>query len=125
MKRITFVLVAAFVLALVAVAVQAQAGSSSVRGTVKDPQGNVVAGAAVTLSNPETNFSRTATTTDNGQFSFEPVPPGTYHVDVEAKGFKKAIITDVHALVSKPTEVGVQLEVGAVTEVVSVTAGAS
>src|SRR6266478_5538905 len=112
MKRISLVLVAAFVLALVAVAVQAQAGSSSVRGTVKDPQGNVVAGATVTLANPETNFTRSGTTTDNGQFSFEPIPPGTYRIEVEAKNFKKAILTDVHALVSKPTDVGVQLEVG-------------
>jgi hypothetical protein len=125
MKRNLLVLVASVVLALFATVLQAQTGTSSVRGTVKDPQGNVVAGATVTLSNPETHFTRTATTTDNGQFSFEPVPPGTYHVDVEAKGFKKAILTDVHALVSKPTEVGVQLEVGSVTEVVSVTAGAS
>jgi hypothetical protein len=125
MKRISLVLAAAFVLALLVTASQAQTGSSSVRGTVKDPQGNVVVGASVTLSNPSTNFSRTATTTDNGQFGFEPIPPGTYRVEVEAKGFKKAVLNDVHALVSKPTDVGVQLEVGAVTEVVSVTAGAS
>ena len=69
MKRNLLFLVAAVVLALFATALQAQTGSSSVRGTVKDPQGNVVAGAAITLSNPETNFTRTATTTDNGQFS--------------------------------------------------------
>ena len=119
MKRISLVLVAAFVLALVAVAVQAQAGSSSVRGTVKDPQGNVVAGATVTLSNPETNFTRSAPTSESGQFSFEAIPPGTYVLTVEGKGFKKAQLTDVRALVAKITDLTVPLEVGSVTETVS------
>jgi Carboxypeptidase regulatory-like domain len=125
MKRISLVLVAAFVLALVAVAVQAQAGSSSVRGTVKDPQGNVVAGATVTLSNPETNFTRSGPTSESGQFSFEAIPPGTYILTVEGKGFKKAQLTDVRALVAKTTDLTVPLEVGSVTETVSVTSGAS
>ena len=89
MKRI-FLLLAVFVLLAVSVPSLAQTGTSSVRGTVKDPQGNVVVGAAVTLSNSETNFSRTATTADNGQFGFELIPPGNYNVDVETKGFKKA-----------------------------------
>ena len=90
MKRISLLLVAAFVLALLATALQAQTGSSSVRGTVKDPQGNVVAGATVTLSNPETSFTRTSPTSDSGQFNFESIPPGTYLLTVEAKGFQES-----------------------------------
>jgi len=125
MKRISLLLAASFVLALLATASLAQTGSSSVRGSVQDPQGNVVVGATVTLSNPETNFTRTATTGDSGQFTFESISPGTYRLEVEAKGFKKAILNDLRALVSKPTEVTVPLEVGAVTESVSVTAGAN
>jgi Carboxypeptidase regulatory-like domain len=101
-----------------------QTATSSVRGTVKDPQGNVVVGATATLSNPKTGFSRTTTSNDSGQFSFESIPPGTYRVEIEAKNFKKASVTDVQALVSKPTDLTVQLEIGAVTETVSVQAGA-
>jgi hypothetical protein len=125
MKRIRSIFVASFVLALLVTAVQAQAGSSSIQGTVKDPQGNVVAGAMVTLSNPETNFTRTANTGDSGQFNFESIPPGTYVVTVEAKGFKKAHFSDVRALVSKATDLTVPLEIGAVTETVSVSSRAS
>lgn len=125
MKRISLVLVTAFALALFATPLQAQTGSSSVRGTVKDPQGNVVAGATVTLSNPETSFTRTSPTSDSGQFNFESIPPGTYLLTVEAKGFKKAQVTDLRALVSKQTEVTIPLEVGAVTETVSVVSGAA
>src|SRR5678815_2983201 len=43
-------------------AIYAQSGNSTVRGTVRDPQGNVVAGATVNLTNPDKNFSRTQTT---------------------------------------------------------------
>jgi hypothetical protein len=124
MKRIPLLLAASFLLAFATGAI-AQTGSSSVRGTVKDPQGNIVVGATATLSNPATSYSRTSTSNDSGQFAFEAVPPGTYRVELEAKGFKKAVISDVQALVSKPTDLNVQLEIGSVTETVSVQAGAS
>src|SRR5215813_12759973 len=85
-----------------------QAGTATLRGTVKDPQGNVVPGATVTLSNVGTKTSRT-TTSDLGTYSFELVPVGDYQIEVEGRGFKKAVITDVHALVSKVTPVDIAL----------------
>src|SRR5262245_41277170 len=102
-----------------------QAGTSTVRGTVTDPQGNVVAGATVTLTNVGTTTSRTTTTSDVGIYSFEFVPPGDYRVDVEAKGFKKSVINGVHALVSQPTPADVKLEIGNVSETVTVSASAA
>lgn len=102
----------------------AQSSTSSVSGTVIDPQGNVIAGATVTLTNAQKNFTRTQTTTDNGTFAFTLIPPGQYQVDAEAQGFKKGILTDVSAQVAKPTTVTLQLEIGAVTETVTVSAGA-
>ncbi len=102
----------------------AQTGTSSVRGTVADPQGNVVAGATVTLTNTETNASRNSTASDNGLYAFELIQPGTYRLEAEATGFKKAVVTEVQALVAKPTEVNVQLEIGNVAETVTVSAGA-
>ena len=100
-------------------------GNSTVRGTVTDPQGNVVAGATVTLTNTETNFTRTQTTSESGVYVFELIPPGTYRVEVEASGFKKSIVTDVQALVAKPSEVPITLEVGAITESVTVASGSN
>jgi len=67
-----------------------QAGTSSIRGTVTDPQGKVVAGANVTLTSSGTGTARTATTTDNGIFAFEFVPAGDYQVTVEATGLRRA-----------------------------------
>ena len=101
-----------------------QQSTSSVRGTVRDPQGNVVAGATATLSNPATSFSRVVISNESGQFAFEAIQPGLYQLEFEAKGFKKSVLTEVRALVSKPTEVDVQLEVGNVNESVSITVGA-
>src|ERR1700686_1512145 len=120
MKRISLLLAAAFLLALLPVVAAAQASSSSVRGIVTDPQSNPVAGANVTLANTERNFSRTQTTNTDGAYSFKPIPPGSYHLEVELKGFKKALITAVQALVDTPTDVNVQLEVGNVSETVNV-----
>src|SRR5689334_18499938 len=99
-------------------------GNTAIRGSIKDPQGAVVAGAAVTLINPETNTNRTTTSNDSGQFAFEGLKPGVYNVEVEAKGFKKSVLTQVAALVSKPTDLEVAMEIGNVTETISVTVGA-
>ena len=103
--------------------VLAQTGASTVRGTVTDPQGNAVAGATVTLTNTERNFTRTQTSNDEGIYSFPTVPPGTYRVEAEATGFKKSSVTDVRALVETPVNIDIQLEVGNVNEVVNIVAG--
>ena len=119
-----FLTVCAFLLLLSChVAVVAQNATSSVQGVISDPQGNVVAGASVTLTNTAKNFNRTQTTTDTGTYAFTLIPPDEYTVEVEAQGFKKAVRTTVRALVAKPTELNIQLEIGNVSEVVTVSAG--
>jgi len=102
-----------------------QAGTSTVTGIVSDPQGNVVAGASVTLTNTGTNTSRTTTSNDVGKYSFEFVQPGDYRIEVEAKGFKKSVLNDVHALVAQSTSADVRLELGQVSETVTVSASAA
>lgn len=104
--------------------VPAQVGSSSVRGTVLDPQGKALAAATVTLTNTVTNAVRSTKTNDVGGYSFDLIPPGSYSVEAEFKGFKKAVVTGVRALVDKPSSVDLQLEIGDITESVTVAAGA-
>jgi hypothetical protein len=101
----------------------AQSGRSLVRGTVKDQQGNVVAGATVTLVNAERSLSRTQTTTQEGTYVFTAIPPGTYKLEIEAPGFKKTTLSNIQALVDTPVDADVALEIGAVTETVNITAG--
>jgi hypothetical protein len=119
------VLLCALILALFCLPASAQTGTSSVRGTVTDQQGNVVPGATVNLINPDTNTTRTQTSSDDGHFSFDLIPPGTYRVEAEAKGFKKAVLTGVNALVAKPTDLPIQLAVGNVSETVTVSASSA
>lgn len=95
-------------------------GSSSVRGIITDQAGRAVTGATVTLSNPEKNFSRTQTTSEEGTYQFQAIPPDTYKLSVEVKGFKRAEVANVQALVDTPSNVDIQLEVGDVTETVTV-----
>src|SRR5687767_7963581 len=112
-----------FVVALGSSSASAQTGTGSIRGTVKDPQGNAVAGAKITLRNDEKNFSRDQVTDGDGNYTFTAVPPDTYVLGAEAPNFKKAVISGVKALADRSNTVDVNLEIGAVTEIVNVTAG--
>lgn len=97
-----------------------QTGTASVNGTIQDAQGNLVAGATVTLANANRGFSRTTVAASNGTFSFTVVPPGTYELTVESGGFKKFVKSNLVLVVDTPSTVNVSLEVGAVTETVTV-----
>jgi len=101
-----------------------QTGTSTVRGTITDPQGRVVPGATLTLTNVETNTVRTTKSNDTGSYVFDLITPAEYRLEVQAKGFKKQVVDKVEALIGKPTEVSVTLGVGAATEVVEVTSSA-
>jgi hypothetical protein len=106
----------------ISVAAAAQTGTATIRGAVRDPQGNAITGASVTLTNAEKNFSRVQSTNAEGGYVFSLIPPDTYQVEVEATGFKKAVVTEVTALVDTPRDLDVLMEVGAVTETVNVMA---
>lgn len=114
-----------FLLSMSCISVFGQAGTSTVRGTVSDPQGNVVTGATVTLTNVGTNTPRTTTTSDSGSYSFDFVQASDYRLEVEAKSFKKSVVNDIHALVGKPTPIDVKLEIGNVSETVTIASGSA
>jgi len=98
----------------------AQTGTSSIVGTVTDPQSRPVPAAKVTLTNVATNAKRSTQSTDNGAYLFDLIAPGDYRLEVEAKGFQKTVLDNVRALIGKHTESNVQLTIGAMTEVVEV-----
>src|SRR5215467_730658 len=66
------------------------ASTAQISGTVVDPQGAVVAGAKVTAINTATGVPRSVNTTSTGNYVIPNLPPGTYDVKVEAKGFANA-----------------------------------
>ena len=99
-------------------------GDTSVRGIAIDPMGKAVRGATVTLTDSVRNFSRSQFTNENGAYVFNTIPPGTYSIEVQARGFKTLSASGLAALVDTPTVMDVQLEAGAGSQTVNVTAAA-
>jgi hypothetical protein len=94
-----------------------------VTGTVVDASGQVLPGATVTLTNEATADVRTTASTERGEFTFRAVRPGRYAVAVELSGFRKFDQRNNVVNASSQLDLGaVKLEIGAMTEVVTVTA---
>ena len=92
-------------------------------GTVTDPSGAVVSGAAITLRNNGTNTDVVTVKTDSsGVYTASELPVGTYTVTVKASGFKTFVGSDVILDVGEHRSLDMKLEVGQVTETVTVTA---
>jgi len=117
-------IVASVVVLMIALPLYSQTGTSTIRGSITDPNGRLVAGAKVTITNVGTNGNRTTTSTETGTYVFDLITPAEYRLAVEAKGFKTNVVAHVQALIGKPTEANVQLQVGAATETVEVKAAA-
>src|SRR5215471_17490288 len=101
----------------------AQTSSGQIAGRVIDPDAAVVVGAQVTLTNQDTSVRWTAQTDSSGLFAFPALQPGIYSISVEATGFKDLKKRDLHLSASERLSAGdLKLEVGAVTETVTVTA---
>jgi len=95
----------------------------SIRGTVTDPSGAAVAGAKVTATNTATGISKDATTGNDGTYDFlQLAVPAPYTVSVEQTGFRKFEASRILLNVNQVYVLDVKLEVGAVTESVTVEA---
>jgi hypothetical protein len=99
----------------------AQVETGSITGTVSDPQGAVVTGAAVTVTS-STGATRSTKTSGDGSFNFSNLNPGRWEVKVEGAGFGTRTAT-VDVSVGTRTTLDVQLEVTTAGETVDVIAG--
>jgi Carboxypeptidase regulatory-like domain len=106
---------------LVCAAVFAQS-TSSVRGTVKDASGAVIADAVVTLTDSSTGTTRKVTSDNAGLYQVLQIAPGTYTLKVEKTGFSVLTKSDVILEVNVPATVDAVLEVGSVGTTVNVEA---
>src|SRR6266498_3725678 len=110
---------------LLAVSAFAQ-NTGSLSGIVQDPNGGALAGAKVTVSDPNKGFQLETKANSEGTFSFSTVPPGTYTVTVEANGFKKTVKSGIILNIADRQSTGViALEVGGIENTVEVTADAA
>ncbi len=111
-----------FMSLFVVLTVFGQGTTSRVVGSIADPAGAAVANATVRLTNQGTRATFTTTTGAAGAYSFEAVQPGTYEVAVEAPGFRRVTSRDNAVTIGQPATVNLTLEIGNVTESVSVSA---
>jgi len=94
--------------------------TSSLTGTVTDPTGAVVPGAAVTVKSAETGQEFTAKTNDEGIFTIPSLASGVYTATISVKNFKQAKVTGVKIDVGKPSSIAVTLEIGSQAETVTI-----
>ncbi|HSS19760.1 MAG TPA: TonB-dependent receptor [Pyrinomonadaceae bacterium] len=99
---------------------QTQSNAADLQGVVRDQSGAVVSGATVTARHPATNVSKTTISDDGGEYLFVSLPPGDYEVTVEANGFKKTVLSGVKLTVGQRADLDIALEVGVVSEVVTI-----
>lgn len=111
--------------ACLSLSVMAQGTTSRVTGMVTDNSGGVVPGAKVTLVGSGTERGLTAFTNNAGVFLFDLIQAGTYTLTVEKDGFNKFVSANNTVLINQPATINVVLQVGDVSEVVSVDAAAT
>ena len=102
----------------------AQVLYGSIVGNVKDSQGAVIPGATVTIVNKETNLTRDTTTDAEGSYSLVNVLAGPYDVKISLTGFREAVRSNVPVSIGQISRVDLTLEVGALTETVTVQSAA-
>jgi hypothetical protein len=92
----------------------------SISGTVRDPAGAVVPGTQVVILEERTGFSRTVVTNNEGFYSAPSLPFGRYSVSTAPQGFKKTVSTGLDLHVNANLVVNLNLEIGPVSETVTV-----
>ncbi len=123
MLKFTRLIPALFIVVATAAPSLAQTSTSRITGRVLDAKQASIAGASVTITSEATGVSHTQTTTEAGVYAFEALPVGNYTVTVEQSGFKKFQKTGNQVEVNSPLTVDVVMEIGQVSEVVTVQGG--
>ncbi len=103
----------------------AQADKGTILGTIQDETGAVVPDAAIKVTEVNTNIVHIAKTNDTGNFTLPLLDPGTYTVTADHGGFRPASRTGVRLEANSTVRVDFSMQVGNVTETISVSASAA
>ena len=120
-----FLGMAAFLLIFTAVTVGAQTAAGRIVGSVTDPQGAVIPGARVTAINTATGVKTSSLSNSVGYFEVPNLPIGDYAVNAEHKGFKITVTPPATLHINESLRLDITMTVGAVSETVTVNAGAT
>jgi len=121
MHRVVVAIAAALVLVGPVSFVRAQESRGTIQGNIKDPQGGLVAGATVVVTNTSTQTAVTLKSNSTGRYIAPLLLPGDYTVTAESPGFKKEVRPGIVLLVADVRDVDFTLQIGQATETVTVT----
>ena len=120
MKHILGFLLSAFLVA----SALAQSNTGTIQGTITDAAGAALPNATVTARNMDTGVEQSTVSTDVGLYSIPNLPPGRYAVSAKSANLREYVREGVTVLTGTTATVDIQLQLGAVTEKVTVTADA-
>jgi Carboxypeptidase regulatory-like domain/TonB dependent receptor len=101
-----------------------QTSSATISGQITDQSGKVVIGVSVVLTNINTNLPFTTTTNKDGIYNLSALPPGIYRANVTKDGFKGIVKGDIELHTQDSVSLNFALQVGSVSETVTVSANA-
>lgn len=101
---------------------RAQGTTGQLTGMVTDPNGAIVQGATVSIRNRDTGVERQVTTTEDGTFSIQLLPPGLYRVEATGQGFSAAVVEEVRVQITETATINISLAVAGSASTVTVTA---
>src|SRR6476660_6831916 len=99
--------------------------TATIVGTVTDSSGAVAPNVSITITSEGTGLTRKTVSSQSGNYAVPLLPVGVYTVSAEAPGFKKKITTGIVLEVNQEPRVDIVLEVGSITDAVTVTGEAS
>src|SRR5215470_8022649 len=114
----------AAVITALAVAGLAQITTTGIRGIVRDPSGAVIPNATIKVTDKATGIEQTTVSSSDGGFLFPNLQFGSYKLSASATGFQTTVIAAITVESGRTTDLSVELQVGAATETVQVTAAA-
>jgi Carboxypeptidase regulatory-like domain len=122
MAFVSLVLFQLLVCVILTMSARADELYGSIRGTVADQSGALIPDAKITVTNAARGLNRTVASAKDGEFAFLQLPVGDYSVRIEKSGFSIYTATGIHLDVNQVYALNAKIELGAVSEVVSVEA---
>jgi carboxypeptidase family protein len=104
---------------------QSTAVNGTIEGTIKDASGGLLPGVTVTVHNTDTGAERVVVTDSNGIYRATLLPLGSYEITAELTGFKKLQQTQIPITAGSTAVINMSMEVGGISEVVSVRSDAA
>src|SRR2546428_1640580 len=100
---------------------QTSAATATILGVVKDTTGALIPGVSITVKHTETGLTRTAISSETGDYNVPLLPVGAYEITTAMPGFKQEVRRGINLIVGQQAVINLTLEVGAAAETVTVT----